>query len=50
MITNLFQCDLKKTRVKVVRSPKQKGAKDCGVYAIAFATTIAYRVNPSKLN
>ena len=49
IITNLFQCGSKKIRVKVARSQKQKGATDCGVYAIAFATAIAHGINPSKL-
>ena len=38
-----------KRTIRVGHSQKQKGATDCGVFAIAFATAIAFGINPSKL-
>ena len=38
VITQLFQS----SAVKMVKSPKQKGGTDCGVFAIATATALAH--------
>jgi len=35
--------------ITVYRSQKQKGATDCGLFAIANATAIVQGKNPSKL-
>lgn len=35
--------------LKFVHCQKQKGSKDCGVFSIAFATAIAFKVNTHKL-
>jgi len=48
VIFNLFQSSSAK-KLRVVNSQKQKGSKDCGLFAIAFATALAYGQNPSKL-
>lgn len=48
VIFNLFQCSSAE-KLRVVNSQKQKGSKDCGLFAIAFATALAYGQNPSKL-
>ena len=48
VISNLFQCGPKKLSIKVARSQKQKGSNDCGLFAIAFATAIAFGINPSQ--
>ena len=48
VIAKLFQCGPKKVTVKVAHSQKQKGGSDCGVYAIAFATAIAYEMNAGR--
>ena len=49
IISNLFQCGPKKLSIKVARSQKQKGGSDCGLFAIAFATAIAFGINPDQL-
>ena len=49
VIANLFQCDSSKLTITVSRSHKQKGTVDCGLFAIANATAIAFGKNPSKL-
>ena len=49
IITSLFQFGSNKLTLKVAHSQKQKGGTDCGVFAIAFATAIAFEMNPSKL-
>ena len=36
-------------KVKVAKSQKQKGKKDCGLFAIAYATALAYGHNLSKV-
>ena len=44
----LYQVFPNDTNIKVVRtSQKQEGAKDCGLFAIAFATSLAYGVDIS---
>ena len=51
IIFNLFQFDCKKPpTIKVIKTQKQKGNKDCGLFAIAMATAIAFGNNPSKQN
>lgn len=49
VIANLFQCDSSEIRITVSRCQKQKGTVDCGLFAIANATAIAFGKNPSKL-
>ena len=44
-VANLFQ----PFTVKVFISQKQSGGQDCGLFAIANATTIAYGANPSLM-
>ena len=46
VITNLFQS----SAVKVVESKKQEGGTDCGLFAIATATTLAHGINPSSFD
>ena len=47
VITQLFQS----SAVKIVKSPKQKGGTDCGVFAIATATALAHGIlNLSSLD
>ena len=36
-------------KVKVAKSQKQKGTKDCGLFAIVYATALAYGYNLSKV-
>ena len=48
LICHLFQYPSTK-KIRVIKSQKQKGAKDCGLFAIAFATALAFGQNPSKL-
>ena len=49
-IHNLFQYCEKQPRIKVIATQKQKGNKDCGLFAIAMATAIAFGNNPSRQN
>ena len=49
VILNLFQHMASEPRIKLIRSQQQKGSKDCGVFAIAIATTIALGHNPSNV-
>ena len=48
-IKSLFQYNSNKPVIKVAQCQRQKGSTDCGVFALANATAIAYGVNPSKL-
>jgi len=47
-IFKLFQYDCKKPpMIKVIKTQKQKGNKDCGLFAIAMATAIAFGHEPN---
>jgi len=35
--------------MKMIKTPKQKGGDDCGVYSIAYATAVALGRLPTKL-
>lgn len=48
IICNLFQYSSNQPTIKLIKPQKQKGVKDCGLFAIAIATTIAFGDNPSK--
>jgi len=47
-IESLFQYNSNKPVIKVTQSQRQKGSTDCGVFALANATAIAFGVNPSN--
>ena len=47
-ICNVFQFSASRPTIRLIKTQKQKGSKDCGVFAIAFATTIAFGHNPTK--
>ena len=47
-ISNLFQPTGSLNQLKN-KTQKQKGNKDCGLFAIAMGTTIAFGKNPSKV-
>ena len=36
------------TSISIVRSQRQKGDKDCGLFAIAHATSIVFGLHPAK--
>ena len=44
----LFAC-LSTSTFTVMNSQKQKGVKYCGLFAIAYATALAFGENPSKI-
>ena len=48
-ICNIFQL-LPISNVKVVKTLKQIGTKDCGLFAITYATALALGQDPSKLS
>ena len=45
VLANLFHS----TSVKVMQTQKQVGGNDCGPFAIAIATSIAFGADPTKL-
>ena len=49
-VINLFQYDCEKPPpiIRVIKSQRQKGNKDCGLFAIAMATAIAFDNDPGK--
>ena len=50
-ISNLFQPtgSSNQLKIKLIKTQKQKGNKDCGLFAIAMATNIAFGKSPSKV-
>ena len=49
IVINLFQYDCEKPpRIRVIKTQKQKGNKDCGLFAIAMATATAFGNDPSR--
>ena len=49
-IEKLFEQDNVSPRIKMSQCRRQKGSKDCGVHAIAFAIAIAFGQNTSRQN
>jgi len=47
-VSQLFQQGTSRPVIKVIRPQKQMGVKDCGLFSIAFATSIAFGHNPAK--
>ena len=50
VIVNVFQYTNTLPTIKIGRSQKQKGPNDCGTFAIAHVTAIAFGVQPEKQN
>ena len=48
IICNLFQYGPKQPTIKLIRTQKQEGSSDCGVFAVAIATAIVLGKNPTK--
>ena len=48
-INNLFHLSTGKLTIMVAHCQRQKGGADCGLFAIAFTTAIAFGVDPSRL-
>ena len=48
VVHSLFK-SLPVTNIKVVKSQKQRGVKDCSLFGIAFATALAHGQNVSKV-
>ena len=50
-ITNYFGTENKKCKVKykMIDVQVQKGSKGCGVFAIAFLTSLAYNQDPGQI-
>ena len=49
VVQNLFSCGGVNPTIKMIYCQKQNGCKDCGVYAIAVATALAFVSSPSAL-
>jgi len=49
-IENLFQHDNVSLKVRMIQCRRQTGTKDCGLFAITFATALAFGQNPSRQN
>ena len=47
-VCQLFQSETTPPVIKVANPQRQKGDKDCGIFAIAFATAIVFDENPVK--
>ena len=48
IVINLFQYDYEKPpRIRVIKTEKQKGNRDCGLFAIAMAAAIAFGNDPA---
>ena len=45
---NLFQYGPKQPTIKLIRTQKQEGSSDCGVFTVAIATAIVLGKNPTK--
>ena len=45
---NLFQYGLKQPTIKLIRTQKQEDSSDCGIFAVAMVTAIAFVRNPIK--
>jgi len=48
IVENLFTCDNIKPNIKMVKCQRQKGSKDCGLYAIAIAVSLGFGLSPTK--
>ena len=48
-IQRMFGCYTSPLRVTVVNKPKQQGGNDCGIFAIAVCTCLAFGEDPSKM-
>ena len=48
LMEGLFMCDNFKPHIKMVKCQRQKGCTDCGVYAIANATSLSFGLRPTK--
>ena len=48
IILNLFQYGSMQPAIKLIRTQKQEGSSDCGVFAVAMATAIPLGRNPTK--
>ena len=47
-VCQLFQNGSEPPTIKAINPQKQKGDKDCGLFAVAYATAIAYSQFPDK--
>ena len=47
-VCRLFQNGSEPPTIKVINPQKQKGGKDCGLFAVAYATAIAFGQFPDK--
>ena len=48
VLLNLFGHDKAEPKLKLLKSQKQSGSKDCGLFAVAYATSIAFGKDPTK--
>ena len=48
VVLNLFETN-REVNLKMAEMSKQEGIHDCGVFAIATATVLAFGVNPVQL-
>ena len=49
VIHDIYQDSAEKLTITVCRSQKQRGCKDCGLFAITFVVSLVFGLNPSKL-
>ena len=48
VLLNLFGHDKAEPKLKLLKSQKQCGSKDCGLFAVLYATSIASGEDPTK--
>lgn len=48
VIHNLFQVGSIPPHITIIKSQKQLGSTDCGVFSVAYATAIAFNAIPVK--
>ena len=48
VLLNLFGHDKAEPKLKLLKSQKQSGSKDCRLFAVAYATSIAFGKDPTK--
>ena len=49
VIAKYIRSQSKSVKIKVINVATQKGNKDCGLYAVAMMTSIAYKEAPVKV-
>ena len=49
IIRNLYQTGSEELKITMCRCQKQTESKDCGLFSLAFAVALVFKLNPSKI-